>query len=111
MFEKHVSDVLEEIRLFRGEVATFDLIHHLFQFWQLVIVVHGIVPGGREGGEEERKKERRQSYCVKRNSSRLPLSSLASECKATGIRFTIYPPLSSWSTLSKRSAARSGYDL
>lgn len=43
MFEEHLSEVFEKLRVPGAEKPTRDLVHHLFQLWNLIVVGHGIV--------------------------------------------------------------------
>lgn len=45
--EEHVDHVVEEVGLFWGEEATFNLVNRLFQLGEPVIVELGVVPGGK----------------------------------------------------------------
>lgn len=43
MFEEHVRKILEQVWIFGAEISTCDLVHHLFQLWELLVVRHGII--------------------------------------------------------------------
>lgn len=43
MYEEHVSEVFEKLWVPGAEKPTRDLVHHLFQLWNLIVVGHGIV--------------------------------------------------------------------
>ncbi len=43
MIHEHVDNVFEEFRLFGAEESSADLIHHLLQFRQTLVVFPGIV--------------------------------------------------------------------
>lgn len=43
MFEEHVSEVFEKLWISGAEKSTRDLVHHLFQVWNLIVVRHGII--------------------------------------------------------------------
>lgn len=45
--EEHVDHVVEEVGLFWGEEATFNLVNHLFELGEPVVVELGVVPGGK----------------------------------------------------------------
>lgn len=45
--EEHVDHVVEEVGLFWGEEATFNLVNCLFQLGEPVVVELGVVPGGK----------------------------------------------------------------
>lgn len=38
MFEEHFSQVCEKSWVFGAEESTGDLVHHLFELWDLVVV-------------------------------------------------------------------------
>lgn len=43
MFEEHVSQVFEKFGVFGAEEPAGDLVHHLFELWDLAVVQHGII--------------------------------------------------------------------
>lgn len=43
MFEEHVSQVFEKLWVFGAEESTGDLVHHLLERWDLVVVKHGVI--------------------------------------------------------------------
>lgn len=43
MFEEHVSQVFEKVWVFGAEESTGDLVHHLFELWDLVVVKQGVI--------------------------------------------------------------------
>lgn len=47
MVEEHVDHIFEEVRLLWGEEATLNLVNGLLQLGEPVVVLLGIVPGGK----------------------------------------------------------------
>jgi len=48
MVHQHLDNVLKLVRLCRAEESFRNLIHSLFQFWNAVIILHGIVSGNKQ---------------------------------------------------------------
>lgn len=42
-FEEHVSEFFEKVWILGAEKSTCDLIHHMFQLWDPLVVQHGII--------------------------------------------------------------------
>lgn len=47
MVHQHIDEVFEEVGLGGAEVASRNLVHCLLQFWDLVVVRHGIIAGDK----------------------------------------------------------------
>lgn len=43
MFEEHLSQVFEKFWVSGAEEPAGDLVHHLFELWDLVVVKHGVI--------------------------------------------------------------------
>lgn len=43
IFEEHFSEVFEKVWISGAEKSTRDLVHHMFQLWNLLVVRHGII--------------------------------------------------------------------
>lgn len=42
-FEEHVGEFFEKVWILGAEKSTCDLIHHMFQLWDPLVVQHGII--------------------------------------------------------------------
>lgn len=43
MFEKHLGEIFEQLWIFGAKESTCDLIHHLLQLRNLVVVCHSVI--------------------------------------------------------------------